>query len=152
MDYCPPFILEDTPVQVCTDLIMALSVLGAAEHVASAGNAGNHLLILSAEPTHGVHGLFIYGVADKIGGNGLVLCSTNGCFSFAMETHPSQPLMGLIEIYLWDVFLLGKKVTMQGLCNEGIIMGIVCYGGGQAEHSQSWVVSMPMRSQPPWDQ
>eukprot|EP00957_Ditylum_brightwellii_P174108 13256399-Ditylum_brightwellii.AAC.1 len=68
-----------------------------AEHVASAGDVGNQLLILSTEPVYGVHGLFIDGVADKIGGHSLVLCSTNGCFDFAKETCPSQPLMGLCK-------------------------------------------------------
>eukprot|EP00957_Ditylum_brightwellii_P035441 2687006-Ditylum_brightwellii.AAC.1 len=88
---------------------MAFGVLGAVEHVASAGNVGNCLIVLAADLAQG----------------------TNGCFGFAMETCPSQPLVGLWKVYLWDAFLLGKELIMHGLCKEGIIMGVVCHGGGK---------------------
>eukprot|EP00957_Ditylum_brightwellii_P129594 9885018-Ditylum_brightwellii.AAC.1 len=120
----------------------------------------NCLIVLATEPAQGVHGLFIYGVVNEIGGHDLVLCSTKGCFGFAIETCPSQPLVGLCKVHLWNVFLLGKELTMHGLCKEGIIMGVVHHGGvsalvlsmtylAKAEHLQSWVISMPMRPQPP---
>eukprot|EP00957_Ditylum_brightwellii_P082543 6275306-Ditylum_brightwellii.AAC.1 len=111
---------------------MAFGILGAMEHVTSAGNVGDRLMALVAKTTQGVCGLFVNDVADEIGGHGLVLCGTNGCFGFTMETFPSQPLVGLFKIYLWDVFLLSKKLTMHGLCKEGTVMGVVCCGGVSA--------------------
>eukprot|EP00957_Ditylum_brightwellii_P086092 6550487-Ditylum_brightwellii.AAC.1 len=76
---------------------MTFGVLGATEHVASTGDVSNCLIILSAQLAQGVHSLFIDFVTDKIGGHGLVMCSTDGCFGFTMETCSSQPLMGLCK-------------------------------------------------------
>eukprot|EP00957_Ditylum_brightwellii_P095150 7247278-Ditylum_brightwellii.AAC.1 len=73
-----------------------------------------------------------------------------------MEICLSQPLVELLKIYLWDVFLLGKELTVHGFCTEGIIVGVIHHGGvlsmtylAKAKHSQSCVVSMPARPQLP---
>eukprot|EP00957_Ditylum_brightwellii_P033852 2565503-Ditylum_brightwellii.AAC.1 len=47
-----------------------------------------------------IHHLLVDSVADKAGGHGLVLCSTNSCFGFTIETGAFQPLMGLGKINL----------------------------------------------------
>eukprot|EP00957_Ditylum_brightwellii_P038779 2931028-Ditylum_brightwellii.AAC.1 len=78
---------------------MVLHILGAAEHVASAGNMCYGLVVLSAEAAEQVNRLLIDFMANKVGCHGLILGSTQGCLCFPSEACSVQPQMGLVEVY-----------------------------------------------------
>eukprot|EP00957_Ditylum_brightwellii_P138886 10585944-Ditylum_brightwellii.AAC.1 len=80
------------------------------KHVASTGDMCNSFIAFSAEVAERIYCLLVDFVADEVGGHSLVLCSTNDCFGFTMETGSFQPLMGLGKINLWDFFLLRKRI------------------------------------------
>eukprot|EP00957_Ditylum_brightwellii_P134617 10262957-Ditylum_brightwellii.AAC.1 len=126
-DYCPPFILEDTPVQVCTDLVVAFGVLGAMEHVASAGNVGNCLIVLAAKPVQGVHGLDL--PVSTTGG--IVQYLPVGCLFVGQRTYYAWALQGgnYNECCLpwWGASVLSMTYL------------------AKAKHLQSWVISMLSR-------
>eukprot|EP00957_Ditylum_brightwellii_P158370 12054310-Ditylum_brightwellii.AAC.1 len=91
---------------------MALHILGAAEHVASAGNMCYGLVELSAKAAETIYCLLIDFMANKVGCHGLVLGSTLGCLCFTSEAHMAQPHIALVEVYSRYFFLLGEELTM----------------------------------------
>ena len=112
-------------MEVFAYLVMALHILGAAEHVASAGNMCYGLVVLSAEAAERIYCLLIDFMANKVGCHGLVLGSTQGCLCFPSEAHSMQPQMGLVEVYSRYFFLLGEELTMHWFSKKGGVVGII---------------------------